>query len=94
MLINEDQLLKVSKNLTLQLDLAERTEKLTTIKYLNGKTNYLNLLRAQESILSLERQLIDANRRLVTNRVLLYRELSHGDFSSVKAFNHQHNKGK
>jgi len=93
-LINEDQLLKVSKNLTLQLDLAERTEKLTTIKYLNGKTNYLNLLRAQESILSLERQLIDANRRLVTNRVLLYRELSHGDFSSVKAFNHQHNKGK
>jgi outer membrane protein TolC len=61
--------------------LAERTEKLTTIQYLNGKTNYINLLRAQETILSLERQLIDANRRLVTNRVLLYRELSHGYFS-------------
>lgn len=80
-LANETQLLEVSKNLTLQLDLAERTEKLTTIQYLNGKTNYINLLRAQETILSLERQLIDANRRLVTNRVLLYRELSHGDFS-------------
>jgi len=80
-LANETQLLEVSNNLTLQLDLAERTEKLTTIQYLNGKTNYINLLRAQESILSLERQLIDANRRLLTNRVLLYRELSHGDFS-------------
>lgn len=92
-LINEAQLFEVSKNLTLQLDLADRTEKLTTIKYLNGKTNYINLLRAQESILSLERQLIDANRRLITNRVLLYRELSHGDFSLRKDTNNK-NKGK
>lgn len=92
-LINEAQLSEVSKNLTLQLDLADRTEKLTTIKYLNGKTNYINLLRAQESILSLERQLIDANRRLMTNRVLLYRELSHGDFSLRKDVNNK-NKGK
>ena len=92
-LINEAQLSEVSKNLTLQLDLADRTEKLTTIKYLNGKTNYINLLRAQESILSLERQLIDANRRLMANRVLLYRELSHGDFSLVEETN-DNDKGK
>jgi len=80
-LVNEAQLLKITKNLTEQLDLAERTEKLTTIKYLNGKTNYLNLLKAQESILLLERQRIDANKKVMINRVLLYRELSHGDFS-------------
>ncbi len=94
-LANENQLSEVVKNLTLQLDLAERTEKLTTIQYLNGKTNYINLLRAQETILSLERQLIDANRRLVTNRVLLYRELSHGDFSlKTELSAHEHNTQK
>jgi len=81
-LVTEEQLLTVANNLTAQLDLAERTDKLTTIKYLNGKTNYINLLKAQESILSLERQLIDANKKLIINRVLLYRELSHSDFSS------------
>lgn len=86
-LINEVQLLKVTKNLTLQLDLAKRTEKLTAIKYLNGKTNYLNLLKAQESILVLERQFIDANKKVATNRVLLYRELSQGDFSSTNLSN-------
>lgn len=80
-LINEAQLLKITKNLKEQIDLAQRTEKLTTKKYLNGKTNYLNLLKAQESILSLERQFIEANKKVMTNRVLLYRELSHGDFS-------------
>jgi len=83
-LINEAQLLKITINLAEQLDLAQRTEKLTAIKYLNGKTNYLNLLKAQESILSLERQGIDANKRVIINRVLLYRELSHGDFSMSK----------
>jgi len=81
-LINETQLLKITKNLQEQLELAKRTEKLTTIKYLNGKTNYLNLLKAQESILSLERQFIEANKKVMINRVLLYRELSHGDFST------------
>jgi len=81
-LVNESQLSKVTINLSSQLDLAKRTEKLTTIKYLNGKTNYLNLLKAQESILLLERQIIDANKKVMVNRVLLYRELSHGDFSS------------
>ena len=80
-LINEAQLMKVASNLASQLDLAKRTEKLTIIKYLNGKTSYLELLKAQESILSIEQQCIEANKKLVINRVLLYRELSHGSFS-------------
>jgi len=83
-LINETKLLKITKNFQEQLDLAKRTEKLTTIKYLNGKSNYLNLLKAQESILSLERQFIEANKKVMINRVLLYRELSHGDFSTIE----------
>ncbi len=80
-LINEAQLMKVASNLASQLDLAKRTEKLTIIKYLNGKTSYLELLKAQESIFSIEQQCIEANKKLVINRVLLYRELSHGSFS-------------
>lgn len=92
-LINETQLLKVAKNLTSQLDLAKRTEKLTIIKYLNGKTSYLELLKAQESILSIEQQCIEANRKLVINRVLLYRELSHGNFSMTEQLNNE-NTGK
>ena len=88
-LINEAQLLKVAKNLTSQLDLAKRTEKLTIIKYLNGKTTYLELLKAQESILSIEQQHIEANRKLVINRVLLYRELSHGNFVVPKALTNE-----
>lgn len=80
-LMNEEQLLMISENIESQLVIAERTEKLTSMKYLNGKTTYLNLLKAQESILSLERQKIDANKNVIANRVLLYRELSHGEFS-------------
>ena len=87
----------MAKNLASQLDLADRTEKLTTIKYFNGKTNYIDLLKAQESILSLERQLIDANKKLMTNRILLYRELSHGDFSLINESDNENkndDKGK
>lgn len=92
-LINESQLLQIRKNLNQQLNLAKKTEKLTKVKYLSGKTNYLDLLRAQESILSLERQKIDANKRVMTNRVLLYRELSHGDFSLNKQVSRNHIDG-
>lgn len=82
-LTNEAQLLQTTENLEQQLSLAKKTEKLTTLKFLNGKTNYLNLLKAQESILSLERQKIDADKRVMLNRVLLYRELSYGNFSTL-----------
>ncbi|MCW8833474.1 MAG: TolC family protein, partial [Colwellia sp.] len=40
---SEVHLLEVVKNLEMQLDLAQKTEHLTTVKYLNGKTNYINL---------------------------------------------------
>ncbi|WP_353517699.1 TolC family protein [Thalassotalea sp. SU-HH00458] len=82
-LLNENQLMNVVENLKLQLSLAQKTEQLTTLKYLNSKIKYISLLNAQEDILSLEIQLIDAKKALLINRVLLYRELSHGDFSQL-----------
>ena len=80
-LVSEEQLNAVVKNLQLQLTLANKTEQLTLIQYLNSKSNFINLLNAQEDILALELQLIDASKILLLNRVLLYRELSHGDFT-------------
>lgn len=80
-LVNEQQLIAAVNNLELQLSLAQKSEKLIQVRYLNSKTRFINLLDAQEDILALENQLIDANKAVLLNRVILYRELSHGQFS-------------
>ncbi len=82
-LISEKQLEQVANNINEQMRLAKKTERLTSLKYLNGKSTYLSLLRAQETILNLERQAVDAQHTLITNRISLYRELSHADFGST-----------
>ena len=80
-LVTEQQLAKVADNISLQMGLAKKTERVISMKYLNGKSNYLNLLKAQETSLNLERQVVDAQFTLINNRISLYRELSHGDFA-------------
>ncbi|WOH35947.1 TolC family protein [Thalassotalea fonticola] len=80
-LITEQQLAKVADNIAIQMDLAKKTERVISMKYLNGKSNYLNLLKAQETSLNLERQVVDAQFSLINNRISLYRELSHGNFT-------------
>lgn len=82
-LVNEQQLAAVVDNLQLQLSLAKKTERLLTVKYLNSKATFLNLLKAQEDILALELQQIEAQQALLTNRILLYRELSDGEFTTA-----------
>ncbi|MGJ8693143.1 MAG: TolC family protein [Thalassotalea sp.] len=85
-LINEQQLYQISKQLHLQLTLAKKTERVTSQQYLNGKSSYLALLKAQETSLTLERQAIDAQKSLLNNRVQLYRKLSHGNFDPEQDF--------
>lgn len=80
-LITEQQLTKVASNIDLQMSLAKKTERVISSKYLNGKASYLTLLKAQETSLNLERQVVDAQKELINNRVSLYRELSHGNFT-------------
>lgn len=80
-LITEQQLTKVANNIDLQMSLAKKTERVISSKYLNGKASYLTLLKAQETSLNLERQVVDAQKELINNRVSLYRELSHGNFT-------------
>lgn len=80
-LITEQQLSMVANNIDIQMSLAKKTERVVSTAYVNGKSSYLTLLKAQETSLKLERQVVDAQRALINNRVELYRELSHGDFS-------------
>ncbi|WNC72843.1 TolC family protein [Thalassotalea psychrophila] len=82
-LITEQQLTKVANNIDLQMLLAKKTERVISSKYLNGKASYLTLLKAQETSLNLERQVVDAQKELINNRVSLYRELSHGNFTQA-----------
>ncbi|MDG1731392.1 MAG: TolC family protein [Thalassotalea sp.] len=84
-LITEQQLAKVATNIDLQMSLAKKTERVISSKYLNGKASYLTLLKAQETSLNLERQVVDAQKELINNRVSLYRELSHGNFTQDSA---------
>lgn len=85
-LINDKQLAEVAKQLSIQLSLASKTERVVSLKYLNGKASYIALLRAQETSLKLERQIVDAQKALINNRILFYRELSHGNFSTKYQF--------
>jgi len=79
-IIDEKQLYVVDEQLKSQLQLAKKTERVVSLKYLMGKSSYLALLRAQETSLKLERQSVDAQKALINNRITLYRELSHGQF--------------
>lgn len=85
-LITEQQLSKTTQILSTQRTLSEKTARFMSIKYLHGKTNYIALLRAQETNLNIERQLIDAQKSLINNRITLYRELSHGQFDATLQF--------
>jgi len=79
-IIDEKQLYVVDEQIKSQLQLAKKTERVVSLKYLMGKSSYLALLRAQETSLKLERQSVDAQKALINNRITLYRELSHGQF--------------
>ena len=80
-LITEQQLTEAARSIDIQMKLAKKTERIISSKYLNGKASYLTLLKAQETSLNLERQVVDAQKELINNRVSLYRELSHGNFT-------------
>jgi outer membrane protein TolC len=80
-LINEGQLFRVAEQLKIQLELAQKTVRVVSLKYRNGKATYLALLRAQETSLNLERQQVNAKRSLLANRIKLYREISHSNFT-------------
>jgi outer membrane protein TolC len=84
-LIDENQLFRVAEQLEVQLSLAQKTVRVVSLQYRNGKSSYLALLRAQETSLNLERQQLNAKRSLLANRIKLYRELSHSNFTKDPA---------
>jgi len=79
-LITEHQFQQMKKSLEVQLSLTKKTLQLKTIYYLNGQAHYLQLLQAQESVLKLERQVINVFQAQLIARIKLYSAISHGDF--------------
>ena len=61
-----------------QIRIARLTLEFTRERYLNGATDYLPTLTALQTLQTLERSRIEAQRRLITFRINLYRALAGG----------------
>ncbi len=79
-LIEEKQQAAFLTNLRERVELSQKTVTMQGKRYLNGVTDFLDLLSAQQNSLELEQQKLDAQRRLLEIRIRLYRSLSHGGY--------------
>ncbi len=82
-LIDERQSADSLQSLQNQLALARKTEAFIHSRYRKGVGDFLSLLDAQRSTLSLEQQVLTARWNRVQSRIQLYRAVSHGDFSAT-----------
>lgn len=64
-----------------QLDLAQKTNRQLRLEFLNGLTEYLDVLLSLDQEQQLQRDIIDAQQELMENRIALYRALA-GDFET------------
>lgn len=80
-LIKEKQLAAFLENLEQRVSLSQKTVAMQGKRYLQGATDFLDLLSAQQTSLELEQQRLDAQRRLLEIRIQLYRSLSDGGFT-------------
>lgn len=79
--IREENQLKRLSILKNRLEMAEKTNKQLRIEFINGMTDYIDVLLAFNEQQQLERDLLTAQQNLLTNRVDLYRALA-GSFST------------
>ncbi len=64
-----------------QLDLAQKTNRQLRLEFLNGLTEYLDVLLSLDQEQQLQRDIIDAQQELLEYRIALYRALA-GDFET------------
>jgi multidrug efflux system outer membrane protein len=83
-LINESQQFSLSASLTMQLQLANKTQQYLSQRYQNGAGDFLSLLNNQQDVLQLERQVLAAEYQQLQYRIQLLTSLSHGRFSEDK----------
>ncbi|KZY98214.1 hypothetical protein A3746_20460, partial [Oleibacter sp. HI0075] len=84
-LVEEQRYLKTLQSLTDQLELARKTLELQDYYYARGQIDFLDLLNAQQELLSLESQQLTARWNLTQSRIQLYKAVSHGRFGETDA---------
>jgi len=84
-LVEEQRYQKTLQSLTDQLELARKTLELQDYYYARGQIDFLDLLNAQQELLSLESQQLTARWNLTQSRIQLYKAVSHGRFGETDA---------
>lgn len=79
-LILESQYVATLERLSVQLDLARRSLKLAESYYSRGQFSFLELVNAQQDLLSLEVQYLNTRWSWIQARIQLYKSVSHGQF--------------
>ncbi|WP_430462795.1 efflux transporter outer membrane subunit [Thalassolituus sp. LLYu03] len=79
-LLDEKEAAASLDSLNRQLELARKTEAFQDNRYRKGVGDFLSLLNARESVLSLEQKVLSARWTQVQARIQLFRAVSHGDF--------------
>jgi len=77
-LVQERRQAEFVANLDKQVEIARQTVEFTRERYINGATDYLPVLIALRTLQRLERNQLEAQRRLITFRINLYRALAGG----------------
>lgn len=75
-LLQEQQQRALLDSLEYRLDLARKAYERIEVRYLNGGTEFLTLLSAQNQQQSLERNVLTARKNLVTYRIALFKALA------------------
>lgn len=75
-LVREQKQREQIQQLQAQVDLARRSYDQLRVQYLNGTTNYLDVLTALDEVQQLRRDLLAARLTLVEDRIALYRALA------------------
>jgi len=77
-LTQEYQQQRTLENLGEQLDLARQTSQQNRDRYIKGQIDYIRVLESLQSLQSLERSLVSAQRAVVQSRISLYRAIAGG----------------
>ena len=77
-LVQEHEQRRTLKSLQQQLHLARQTAERNRQRYIKGQIDYIRVLESLQSLQSLERSVIAAQRAVVQSRIALYRSLAGG----------------
>lgn len=83
-LVLEQRYVRTAQSLKDQLELANKTLQLQDMYYSRGQIDFLDLLNAQQELLSLETQYLAARWSLIQARIQLYKAVSHGQFGDIQ----------